>query len=139
MANKKTLDKKATSAFDSIKNFIGNVTDNVIEGTAVVTEKIKDSSAKAYVASAEIVEEANQRIHSYTDKMSLQKEEKNIEERQQEIIFNFGEKTLKHYIKTDTVHKPFLTTIQINSLVDEYKGNVKNLVSIEKKLKKLIN
>jgi hypothetical protein len=35
------------------------------------------------------------------------KEEKNIEERQQEIIFNFGEKLLKHYIKTDTVHKPF--------------------------------
>jgi hypothetical protein len=57
----------------------------------VVTEK-KKTQVKAYVASAEIVEEANQRIHSYTDKMSLQKEEKNIEERQQEIIFNFGEK-----------------------------------------------
>jgi hypothetical protein len=139
MANKKNSEKKSTSAFDSIKNFLGNVTDNVIEGTAVVTEKIKDSSAKAYVASTEIVEEANQRIHSYTDKISLQKEEKNIEERQQEIIFAFGEKTLKQYIKTDTVHKPFLTSTEMTILVDEFKGNEKNLLSIAKKLKKLNN
>jgi vacuolar-type H+-ATPase subunit H len=58
------------------------------------------------ICSAEIVEETNQRIHSYTDKMSLQRR-KNIEERQQEIIFNFGEKLLKHYIKTIRYTKPF--------------------------------
>jgi hypothetical protein len=61
-----------------------------------------------------------------------------IEERQQEIIFNFGEKLLKHYIKTDTVHKTVLTTIEINSLVDEYKGNVKTCVDREE-TEKLIN
>lgn len=137
MANKKTSDKKSTSAFDSIKNFIENVTENVIEGTAVVTDKIKDSSAKAYVASAELAEEANQRIHLYTDKVSLQKEEKIIIERQKEITLDFGEKSLAHYVKTDTLHKPFLTGNEIASLVEEYKGNVKNLFSIEKKLKKL--
>lgn len=138
-SDKKTSDKKSISALDSIKNFIGNVTDNVIEGTAVVTEKLKDSSAKAYVASSEIVEEANQRIHLYTDKISLQKEEKIITERQQEIIMSFGTKSLSHYVKTDTLHKPFLTGNEIAPLVEEYKGNIKNLISIEKKLKKLNN
>jgi hypothetical protein len=139
MANKKTSDKKSTSAFDSLKNFIGTVTENVIEGTAVVTEKIKDSSAKAYVASAELAEEASQRIHLYTDKVSLQKEEKSIQERQKEIIFEFGEKTLIHYIKTDTLHKPFLNTTEVGALVEEFKANQKNLISIEKKIKKLNN
>lgn len=139
MANKKTSDKKSISAFDSLKNFIGNVTDNVIEGTAVVTDKIKDSSAKAYVASAELAEEASQRIHLYTDKVSLQKEEKSIQERQKEITFEFGEKSLAHYIKTDTLHKPFLNTTEVASLVEEFKANQKNIVSIEKKLKKLNN
>ncbi|WP_366186833.1 hypothetical protein [Flavobacterium ovatum] len=139
MANKKTSDKKSTSTFDSIKNFIDNVTENVIEGTAVVTEKIKDSSAKAYVASAELAEEANQRIHLYTDKVSLQKEEKSILERQKAVIFEFGEKSLTHYIKTDTLHKPFLNTSEVSTLIEEYRGNLKNLISIEKKLKKLNN
>ncbi|SDZ94405.1 hypothetical protein SAMN05443667_101381 [Flavobacterium gillisiae] len=139
MANKKTSDKKSTSAFDSIKNFIENVTENVIEGTTVVTDKIKDSSAKAYVASAELAEEASQRIHLYTDKVSLQKEEKSIIERQKEITVDFGGKSLAHYIKTDTLHKPFLNTAEIATLVEEYKGNQKNLISIEKKIKKLNN
>ncbi|MCW2119110.1 hypothetical protein [Flavobacterium sp. 7A] len=137
MATKKNSDKNTTSAFDTLKNFIGNVTDNVIEGTAVVTDKIKDSSAKAYVASTELVEDANQRIHSYTDKISLQKEEKSIIERQKEITADFGERTINQYIKTDTLHKPFLTTAEMTELVEEYKGNKKNLNSITKKLKKL--
>jgi flagellin-specific chaperone FliS len=60
--------------------------------------KNKDSSAKAYVASAELAEEAIQRIH--TDKVTLQKRRKILKKGQQEIIVDLV-KTLKQYVKTD--------------------------------------
>ena len=139
MATKKQTSKnnKSGSTLDSLKNFIENVTDNVIEGATLVSEKIKDNSAKAFVAGSELVDEASQRIHDYSDKVSLQKEEKNITVRQSEIIFEFGEKTLNQYLKKDSVQKAFLTTKAVQDLVTEYNGNLKNLNSIEKKLKKL--
>jgi hypothetical protein len=66
--------------------------------------------------------------------MSLQKKRKILKKDSKKsysiLVKNF--KTLhQNRYGTQTV----LTTIEINSLVDEYKGNVKNLVSIEKKLK----
>jgi hypothetical protein len=139
MASTKQTSKNKTqnSKIDSIKSFIEDVTENVIEGATVVTETIKDTSTKAFVASSEFVEEASQRINNYTDKVSLHKEEKSILDRQNEIIHSFGEKTLNHYLKNDSVHKNFLTTKNVTELVNEYKGNLKNLTSIEKKLKKL--
>ena len=137
MATKKITNKKSVSKIDSIKKFFGSVTENVIEGATLVTETIKDNSAKAYVASTELVEEANQRIHLYTDKISLEKEEKNIIKRQKEIFGEFGEKSLSHYVKNESLHKAFLNTKSISELVDEFKGNQKNLNSISKKLKQL--
>ena len=139
MATKKQTSKnnKSGSTLDSLKNFIENVTDNVIEGATLVSEKIKDNSAKAFVAGSELVDEASQRIHDYSDKVSLQKEEKKITERQSEIVYSFGEKTLNQYLSKDNVQKAFLTTKAVQELVTEYNGNLKNLNSIEKKLKKL--
>lgn len=139
MAKKKqtTTNKKTVSKLDTIKSFFGNVTDNVIEGATLVTEKIKDNSAKVYVVGSELVEEANQRIHDYSDKVSLQKEESKIQERQHELTLLFGEKTLNQYLTKDSVQKAFLTTKSMQELVEEFKGNKKNLVAIEKKLKKL--
>lgn len=139
MAKKKqtTTTKKSVSKLDSLKSFIENVTDNVIEGATLVSEKIKDNSAKVYVAGSELVEEANQRIHDYSDKVSLQKEEKKILERQEELTYLFGEKTLNQYLTKDSVQKAFLTTKVMQEIVEEYKGNNKNLNAIERKLKKL--
>ncbi|WP_339888320.1 hypothetical protein [uncultured Flavobacterium sp.] len=137
MAAKKDTSKKSTSTLDTLKNFFENVTENVKEGATLVTEKIKDNSAKVYVASAELVEEANEKIHQYSDKVSLQKEQKRIEARQTEIVSEFGAITLSHYIKSGNLHKAFLTNKSVEDVVNEYKSNEKVLIAIEKKIKKL--
>lgn len=140
MATKKTNIKPkdtSSSPLKSIKNFFENVTENVIEGATLVSEKIKDNSAKAYVAGSELVEEANEKIHNYSDKVSIEKEQKRLNTRQISLSNQFGATTLAHYLKNDSLHKTFLNQKAIENLVNEYKANHKDLVSLEKKLKKL--
>lgn len=139
MANKKKTPKQVekTSALSTIKNFFETVSENVLEGATLVTEKIKDNSAKAYVAGSELVEEANERIHKYTDKISLEKEQKRLESQQLMLSNKFGALTLAHYLKNDSLRKTFLGQKSIDSIVEEYKANQQDLIAIEKKLKKL--
>lgn len=139
MATKKNTSKEVTktSPLKSIKSFFETVSENVIEGASIVTEKIKDNSAKAYVAGSELVEETNEKIHKYTDKISLEKEQKRLENRQEKISNEFGKITLAHYLKNDSLHKAFLNQKGIESLVTAYKANEKELVAIDKKLKKI--
>lgn len=139
MATKKNTAKQEVKAspLASIKNFFETVSENVIEGATLVTEKIKDNSAKAYVAGSELVEEANEKIHNYTDKISLEKEQKRIEGRQVSISNEFGKLTLAHYLKNDSLHKAFLNQKGIESLVEEHKANQKELNAIAKKLKNI--
>lgn len=141
MAAKKQTKKKeeSTSAVDKLKSFFGSVIENVKEGASIVTEKIKDNSAKAYVAGAELVEEANDKIHVYTDKITLQSNLKKLEARQVEISNEFGAITLEHYAEIGTLHKAFLSKKAIEDLVNEYKFNQKDIISITKKIKKLNN
>ena len=141
MAAKKSTKKNndSTSTVDKLKSFFESVTENVKEGASIVSEKIKDNSAKAYVASAELVEEANEKIHVYTDKISLQSELKKLETRQIEISNEFGALTLEHYVEIGTLHKAFLSKKAIEDLVNEYKFNNKDIISITKKIKKLNN
>jgi uncharacterized membrane protein YgaE (UPF0421/DUF939 family) len=138
MATKKnTTQKKEGNPLDTIRNFFETVTENVIDGATIVSEKIKDNSAKAYVASTELVEDINEKIHLYTDKVSLQKEQTKIQDRQAVLTNAFGALSLQHYLKNDSLHKSFLTTKAVSTLVDEFKANEKNLNTIEKKLNKL--
>ena len=136
MAAKKSTKKNndSTSTVDKLKSFFESVTENVKEGASIVSEKIKDNSAKAYVASA-----ANEKIHVYTDKISLQSELKKLETRQIEISNEFGALTLEHYVEIGTLHKAFLSKKAIEDLVNEYKFNNKDIISITKKIKKLNN
>lgn len=138
MAAKKdtTKNTESKSTIDSLKDFFGSVTENVKEGVELVTEKIKDNSAKVYVAGTEIVEEANDRIHQYSDKISLEKELKRLESRQSKLINEFGAITLPHYVKNETLHKAFLTTKIVEDVVNEFKSNTKDINAVVKKLKK---
>ncbi len=139
MATKKnkTENKVTSSKIDSLKSILGNVAENVIEGATLVTEKIKGKSAEVYVAGTELVEDANEKIHQFSDRVFLQKEHKRIENRQKEIVAKFGEETLRHYIKNESLHKAFLTTKIVDDLVNEHKLNNKNLIAIERKIKKI--
>ncbi|NJM80112.1 MAG: hypothetical protein HC854_11795 [Flavobacterium sp.] len=103
----------------------------------MVTEKIKDNTAKAYVAGSELIEETNEKIHKYSDKISIKKEIKTLNSKQENITKQFGTITLQHYITTGTLHKAFLTTTKIETLVEEHKTNAKNIKVLEKKLKTL--
>ena len=150
-ATKKTTTKKVTKVAakekskkgffktlkENVTGKIEDVSENVAEGATFVSEKVKETTAKAYVAGAEFVEETNEKIHQFTDKQSLLKEKKRLEEEQDELTSKFGEITLMHYLKNDSLHKTFLNTIAVNNLVLEYKTTEKQLISVNKALKKL--
>lgn len=125
--------------FENVTETLDHVTENVAEGASFVTEKVKETTAKAYVASTELVEEANEKIHQFTDKQSLNKEKNRIEDIQAELTLKFGEITLQHYLKNDSMHRAFLNTKPITNLVLEFKANEKQLIKLEKELKKLDN
>jgi hypothetical protein len=120
-----------------ISKFFGNVAENVIEGATLVGEKVAETSAKAYVASTELVSETSEKIHDFTEKQELHREEKKLNERQQTLKFSFGEVTLAHYLKNDSLHKTFLTTNAVSEIVDEYNSNQKRLKAIDKEIKKI--
>lgn len=133
---KKDTSEKKKNIFQRV---LGEVADNVKEGATFVGEKVAETSAKAYVASTEFVADTSDKIHDFTEKQGLHKEEKQIHERQQTIKFAFGEQTLAHYLKNGSLHKQFLTTQAVNDLVEEFKSNEKRLKSIDKEIKKLEN
>lgn len=140
MAAKKEI-KKEKGFF---KKLFENVTENVKEGASLVGEKVgevgeivAESTAKAYVAGSELVAETSDKIHDYTEKQTLQKEENKLKERISELKFEFGQLTLAHYLKNDSLHKAFLTTKPVENIVNEYKKNEKRLKAISKAIKKL--
>lgn len=135
--NKSDKKVKEVSTFESLKSFLNTVTENVVEGASVVTESIKNNTAKVYVAGSDIVEDANDKIHQYSDKVSLQSEKKKTQSRQKEIEAKFGALALNHYITNESLHKAYLTTKAIDSLIEEYRENIKIMIVLDKKIKKL--
>jgi hypothetical protein len=59
--------------------------------------------------------------------------------RQEELKFAFGELALAHYLANDSLHKAFLTTKAISTLVEEFKANEKAIGIIQSEIKKLEN
>ncbi|WP_445736444.1 hypothetical protein [Mariniflexile sp.] len=125
------------SLIENVAEKLDHVSENVAEGASFVTEKVKETTAKAYVAGAELVEDANEKIHQFTDKQSLNKEKHRLEDAQSELTSKFGKLTLEHYLKNDSLHKTFLNTKAVETLVLEYKANEKQIKNVEKALKKL--
>ncbi len=121
------------------KKLLNDVTDNVKEGATFLGEQIAEKTAKAYVASSELVSETSEKIHEFSEKQTLQKNEKKILARQEEIKYEFGELALAHYLATDTLHKSFLTTKAISSLVEEFMANEKEVEIMQSEIKKLEN
>ncbi len=133
MKNKKEIANKKTEKVGFFKKIFENVT----EGASVVGEKVAETSAKAYVAGSELVSETSEKIHEFTEKQTLYKEEKNILENQEELRHKFGKLTLDHYLKNDSLHKTFLTTKSVTKIVENFKTNEKRLKAIKKELKTL--
>lgn len=135
MATKeKNIEKKGF-----FKNLIDNVADNVKEGASFVGEKVAEGSAKAFVAGSEIVTETSEKIHDFTEKQSLQKEQHRLEERQIELKHLFGVVAFDHYLEKETLHKPFLTSTPISEILTEFKANENRLKVIAKEIHKLKN
>ncbi len=123
------------SLLDNVTEKFDHVTENVVEGASFVTEKVKETTAKAYVAGTELVEDANEKIHQFTDKQSLNKEKHKLEEAQEELKHNFGSLALENYLKNDNLNKAFLTTKKVNDVVEAYKENSSQLLKIKKAIK----
>lgn len=121
------------------KKFFKQLVENVGEGASLVTEKIKESSAKAYVNGNELVEATNEKIHKFTDKQALTKEKHKLEDQQEQLTYDFGKWTLQNYILEGHLHKTFLTKKAVNDIVEAYKENVKRIQTLEKNIKKLDN
>ena len=98
---------------------------------------MKETTAKAYVAGTELVEDANEKIHQFTDKQSLNKEKHKLEEAQEELKHSFGALTLENYLKNDNLNKSFLTTKKVQDVVKAYKENSVQLIKIKKAIKNL--
>lgn len=121
------------------KGFFKNLVDNVSEGASLVTEKIKETSAKAYVTGNELVETTNEKIHNFTDKQALTKEKHKLEEQQEELTYDFGKQTLQNYLEEGHLHKAFLTKKAVNDIVENYQENAKRIKTLDKEIKKLDN
>ncbi len=119
-----------------IKRLVDDVTENVKEGATFVGKKVAETSAKAFVASSDLVAETSEKIHEFTEKQAFQKTEKKVRDRQEELKFIFGELTLAHYLANDSLHKTFLTTKAVKDVVDEFKKNEKQLIEIAKEIKR---
>lgn len=133
-----TLNKMKTNKKEKgfIKKLIDNVAENVKEGATYVGGKVAETSAKAFVASSDLVSDTSEKIHDFTEKQALQKDEKKILAIQENLKLKFGELTLAHYLENDSLHKSFLTTKGINDLVEEFKANEKRIKEIGKEIKK---
>ena len=130
---KEEVKKKTGFLSKLIDNFAGNVK----EGAIFVGEKVAETSAKAYVAGTEIVHETSDKIHDFTEKQALHKEEHKIEERQTTLTHAFGQLCLAQYLESGSLPKSFLTTKPIDTVVAEYKANTERLLEIETELENL--
>ena len=136
---KKAVEPEKTKTKGFFKSLFDNVAENVVEGASYVSGKVKETTAKAYVASAELVEEANEKIHQFTDKQSLNKEKHRIEDEQTKLVASFGALTLQQYLKTESLRKSFMDKKAVSDIVEAYKANQKHLASIEMAIHKLEN
>ena len=130
--NNNTTEKKGF-----FKKLLDNVTGNVKEGASFVGEKVAETSAKAYVAGSELVSETSEKIHDFTEKQTLHKEEHKLEAKQVQLKHKFGVIAFDHYLKNDSLHKPFLTSQPVIEIVEEFKVNESRMKTITKELKKL--
>jgi hypothetical protein len=143
--SKKVAPAKAESTFTEevkkktgfLSKLIDNFAGNVKEGAIFVGEKVAETSAKAYVAGTEIVHETSDKIHDFTEKQALHKEEHKIEERQTTLTHAFGQLCLAQYLESGSLPKSFLTTKPIDTVVAEYKANTERLLEIETELENL--
>ena len=116
------------------QKIFGNVADNVKEGASFVGEKVAETSAKAYVAGTDLVSETSEKIHDFTEKQVLHKEENKLKAKQLELKHSFGVISFDHYLENDSIHKPFLTSNPIVAIVEAYHANEKRLKEITKEL-----
>lgn len=130
---------KSTEKKGFFKKLLDNVTGNVKEGASFVSEKVAETSAKAYVASSELVSETSDKIHDFTEKQALHKEEHKLEAKQKELKHQFGVISFDHFLKNDSLHKPFLTSQPVSGIVEVFKANEKRMKAITKELKELEN
>lgn len=121
------------------KKFIDDITHNVKEGASFVGEKVAETSAKAYVASSELVSETSEKIHDYTEKQSLQKEQNKIKERQKTIKQEFGILSFEEFLKEDNSLNSLKSNETILKLIDEYKANVQRMEAITLEIETLNN
>lgn len=105
------------------KKFIDDVTTNVKEGAAFVGDKVAETSAKAYVAGSELVSETSDKIHDFTEKQTLHKEEEKIAARQIKIKQEFGVMAFDQYLETKALEETFLNTDAVQNLWNEFKKN----------------
>lgn len=119
------------------RGFFKQLIDNVSEGANLVTEKVKETTAKAYVSGSELVEDTSEKIHDYTEKQTLVKEKHKLEDQQEELTHSFGALTLENYLSEGHLHKTFLNKKEVNDIVETYKNNAKRIQSINKEIKKL--
>ena len=140
MKTEKNISKEEKSKKKGLfSRLVGSVAENVKEGASFVGEKVAETSAKAYEAGTELVHETSDKIHDFTEKQSLQKEEDKIEDRQKTLKYAFGELTLTHYLEADSLHKAFLSTKPVEEIVSEYKANQKRMRAIRKEMKEIEN
>ena len=129
--------KKETKSF--FKKFIDDVASNVKGGATFVGEKVAQTSAKAYIAGSELVSETSDKIHEFTEKQTLHKEEDKIEKRQVQISNLFGKLALDFYLEKDALNKAFLTSEPVAILLSELQTNKLRLQAITKELEELEN
>lgn len=134
---KKSNKNSDMDTLNKVKSFFKVFTENVKEGAETVAETIKDKSAQAYVASTELIEETNEKIHNYTDKISLEKDIKRLEKEKDYYVLMFGSLTLKHYLKNGNLHKAFLSTEIIEETKNKYLEIERSLKTLKSQLKKL--
>lgn len=121
------------------KGFFKSITGNIGEGASYISGKFKETSAKAYVAGSEIVDETNEKIHTYTEKQTLLKDKHALEGKQEELIYVFGRYTLTHYLEEGDLDSTFLTGKAIGDIVEQFKKGEKRLKRIEEKIEILEN
>lgn len=132
-------ENKTTEIKGFFKKLFGNVAENVKEGASFVGEKVAETSAKAYVAGTDLVSETSEKIHDFTEKQALHKEENKLKARQLELKHSFGVISFDHFLENDSLHKPFLTSKPIVAIVEEFHANEKRKKEITKELKTIEN
>jgi hypothetical protein len=141
---KKSKTKKEDQGFfkkliDNSTENIKDISKNIVEGVSVVGEKVKETAAKVYVSSSQVVDETSEKIHHYTEVKSLNHQLENKLKEQDELTNSFGKVTLSHFIKKNSLNKSFLTTKTVEKIVVAYTENTKTINKLKRDIKKLEN